>query len=39
VPEVLLSGNHEAIARWRREASRRRTSERRRDLLEREQEE
>ena len=34
VPEVLLSGNHEAIAAWRREQSLRRTRERRRDLLE-----
>lgn len=32
VPEVLLSGNHEAIARWRREASRARTAARRPDL-------
>ncbi len=29
VPEVLLSGNHAAIAAWRREESRRRTTERR----------
>lgn len=34
VPEVLLSGNHEEIARWRAAESRRRTAERRRDLLE-----
>ncbi len=34
VPEVLLSGNHEAIAAWRREQSVRRTRERRQDLLE-----
>jgi tRNA (guanine37-N1)-methyltransferase len=33
VPEVLVSGNHEEIARWRAEQSRRRTSERRPDLL------
>ena len=33
VPEVLLSGNHAAIARWRREAALRRTFERRPDLL------
>ncbi|HEY9084670.1 MAG TPA: tRNA (guanosine(37)-N1)-methyltransferase TrmD [Candidatus Tyrphobacter sp.] len=33
VPEVLLSGNHAAIAAWRREESRRRTAARRRDLL------
>ncbi len=31
VPEVLLSGNHAAIAAWRREEARRRTAERRRD--------
>ncbi len=35
VPEVLLSGNHEEIARWRQETGRRRTRERRADLLER----
>jgi tRNA (guanine37-N1)-methyltransferase len=33
VPEVLLSGDHGAIARWRREESLRRTWERRADLL------
>lgn len=33
VPEVLLSGNHAHVARWRREQSLRRTSERRPDLL------
>ncbi len=33
VPEVLLSGNHAAIAAWRREESRKRTAARRRDLL------
>jgi len=32
-PEVLLSGNHEAIRRWRREHALRRTRERRPDLL------
>jgi tRNA (guanine37-N1)-methyltransferase len=32
-PPVLLSGNHEEIARWRDEYSRRRTLERRKDLL------
>jgi tRNA (guanine37-N1)-methyltransferase len=32
VPEVLLSGNHAAIAAWRREASRERTRARRPDL-------
>jgi len=33
VPEVLLSGNHAAIARWRREQAFRRTWTRRPDLL------
>jgi tRNA (guanine37-N1)-methyltransferase len=33
VPEVLLSGHHEAIRKWRREESLRRTLERRPDLL------
>ena len=33
VPEVLCSGNHAAIARWRRDQSIRRTFERRPDLL------
>ncbi|MBW2720501.1 MAG: tRNA (guanosine(37)-N1)-methyltransferase TrmD, partial [Deltaproteobacteria bacterium] len=32
--EVLRSGNHAAIARWRRKESLRRTLERRPDLLE-----
>ncbi len=32
VPEVLLSGDHEEIARWRRDQARRRTAERRQDL-------
>ncbi|MGW8257873.1 MAG: tRNA (guanosine(37)-N1)-methyltransferase TrmD [Thermoguttaceae bacterium] len=32
-PEVLLGGNHVEIARWREENSRRRTEERRKDLL------
>lgn len=31
VPEVLLSGNHQQIARWRREQSLQRTNERRKD--------
>ena len=35
VPEVLLSGNHAEVARWRREQSLRRTAQRRPDLLER----
>lgn len=34
VPDVLLSGDHEAIARWRKEQSFLRTRERRGDLLE-----
>ena len=34
VPDVLRSGNHAAIARWRRKESLRRTLERRPDLLE-----
>jgi tRNA (guanine37-N1)-methyltransferase len=33
VPEVLLSGHHGKVAQWRREQSRRRTAERRPDLL------
>ena len=33
VPPVLLSGNHEDIARWREENSRLRTRQRRADLL------
>ncbi len=33
VPEVLLTGNHEEIARWRRQNSRQRTEERRADLI------
>jgi tRNA (guanine37-N1)-methyltransferase len=35
VPDVLLSGHHEAIRRWRLKESLRRTRERRPDLLER----
>ncbi len=34
VPEVLLSGNHKAIAQWREEQALKRTQERRPDLLE-----
>jgi len=34
VPEILLTGNHEEIARWRREQSYERTKQRRIDLLE-----
>lgn len=37
VPEVLLSGHHEKIARWRKEQSLKRTLERREDLLEKKQ--
>lgn len=33
VPEVLLSGNHGAIARWRRDEALRRTARNRPDLL------
>lgn len=33
VPDILLSGNHAAVARWRREQAIRRTWERRPDLL------
>jgi tRNA (guanine37-N1)-methyltransferase len=33
VPEVLLSGNHAAIARWRRKESLRRTLKRRPELM------
>ena len=35
IPDVLLSGNHAMIERWRREESERITRERRPDLLER----
>jgi tRNA (guanine37-N1)-methyltransferase len=34
VPGILLSGNHNEIAAWREEQRRKRTSERRKDLLE-----
>ncbi|MFC1571823.1 tRNA (guanosine(37)-N1)-methyltransferase TrmD, partial [Candidatus Margulisiibacteriota bacterium] len=33
VPEVLLSGNHAEIEKWRKEEALRRTKERRPDLL------
>ncbi len=33
IPDVLVSGNHEAVRRWRREAARERTRARRPDLL------
>lgn len=33
VPEILLSGDHEAIARWRKQQSLERTQQRRGDLL------
>jgi len=32
VPDILLSGNHQAVARWRRERALERTAERRPDL-------
>ncbi len=35
IPDVLLSGNHAAIARWRRQEAERITRERRPDLLDR----
>lgn len=35
VPEILLSGDHQRIARWRRQEALRRTWQRRPDLLER----
>jgi tRNA (guanine37-N1)-methyltransferase len=35
VPDILLSGNHAEIERWRREQSLRRTAERRPDLIQR----
>jgi tRNA (guanine37-N1)-methyltransferase len=34
VPEVLLSGNHQEISRWRRQESLKKTLEKRPDLLE-----
>lgn len=34
VPEVLVSGNHQEVEKWRQEQSLRRTQERRSDLLE-----
>jgi tRNA (guanine37-N1)-methyltransferase len=34
VPEILISGNHEQIARWRREQSYLNTRRKRADLLE-----
>ena len=34
VPDVLLSGDHQAVARWRRQQSLKRTLQRRPDLLE-----
>jgi tRNA (guanine37-N1)-methyltransferase len=33
VPPVLLSGNHQAIARWRRDAALRRTAQARPELI------
>jgi tRNA (guanine37-N1)-methyltransferase len=35
VPDVLLSGDHAAVARWRAEQAERMTAERRPDLIER----
>lgn len=35
VPDILLSGNHQAVAKWRRREQLRRTLQRRPDLLER----
>lgn len=37
VPEVLLSGNHQEIAKWRAEMKQKRTQERRPDLLKKKQ--
>ncbi|MEI6245976.1 MAG: tRNA (guanine(37)-N(1))-methyltransferase, partial [Acidobacteriota bacterium] len=37
VPDVLLSGHHAEIARWRREQQLRRTEERRPDLIRRQE--
>jgi len=37
VPDVLLSGHHAEIAKWRREQQRRRTEERRPDLIRRQE--
>ena len=39
VPPIVLGGNHEEIARWREEDSRRRTLQRRKDLLESQEDE
>lgn len=39
VPEVLFSGDHEAVRRWRMEAARKRTEEFRPDLLRKKEEE
>src|SRR5947207_11539431 len=39
VPEVLLSGNHAEIAQWRAEQSKRRTRQRRPDLLQKQKKE
>jgi tRNA (guanine37-N1)-methyltransferase len=39
VPDVLLSGHHEKIERWRQENARERTFERRPELLGKESEE
>jgi tRNA (guanine37-N1)-methyltransferase len=34
VPEILLSGNHQKVAQWRRKQALRRTKERRPDMYE-----
>jgi len=39
VPEILMTGNHAAIAAWRKEQAEKRTRERRSDLLEKKVEE
>ena len=39
VPEILLSGNHERIRQWRLEQAKRRTQQRRPDMLENENDE
>jgi len=33
VPDILLSGDHGAVEKWRKEQARKRTAERRPDLL------
>ena len=36
VPEILLSGNHDRIHQWREEQGKKRTQERRKDLMDHE---